>query len=485
MNNEKDSASNSGTLPSATVSVHGMGKQLGASGTIINRGMISGEEYNIRLTGKFALRQYEIMRRSESSVEGALEVIKQPILNVERRIDPASDDEGDKYAARFIQREFFDGNIDFQQLAEEALTFLDFGHCVMEIELHLTEFEGKTRVGIKSIEFRKQISIEKWETEDSKPGITQQLSVAKDGKTTISIPRQKLIYWVNKKEGDNHLGVSLLRYAFKDWDFKDKVGIIHMIALEKGGVPTPILGMPEGKEGSPELALAIESLRQYRSNEQAYIIKPFGWELTSFDMTGQSLKEFLPTEQYCDRQIFMSVLAGFLALGASDASGSRSVGEVQYKPYIQKISTINKRFETPLQALIKLVCSFNFSEMPNGPPKLKSGRFSDDDISALAKAVKDLKDAGFITPGYEDEKHIRKTLHMPDAPEELEEMYQLKHEQSIEMIKNPPQAVPPDSNPNAPQPKSVEKSNPAKTKASIIRDAQNVQRRLIDVIVRG
>jgi phage gp29-like protein len=485
MNTEKVEAANSSAA--ASITTGGLGKMIGASGTAIMKGVVVGEEYNQRLTGKFAIRQYEVMRRSEASVEAALEVIKQPILNVERRIDAASDATNDDYAARFISRELFDRNIDFYQMMEEALTFLDFGHSVMEFELELTEFEGKTRVGIASIEFRKQISIESWETEDGKPGIQQQLvTPGPDGKLKVSIPRIKILHWVNKKEGENHLGVSMLRYTFKDWDFKDKTGILHMIALEKGGVPTPILGIPDGAAGSKELELAIDSLKEYRSNERGYIIKPNGWDLSSLDMTGQSLKEFIPTLQYFDRQIYISVLAGFLALGSSTGSGSRAVGEIQYKPYIQKLSTINRRFEAPIQHFINFLCDRNFSDLPNGYPKLKSGRFSDEDVANLANAIKNLKDAGFLNPTFEDEKHLRKTLHMPDAPDDLKEVYDLKQQQAIDIIKNPPAIDPNLPDPNAPKPDKNQPPKPGdKTKASrTIANAEHVQRQLIDVIIR-
>jgi phage gp29-like protein len=492
MNDQKvEAAKSSGTVPSSTVSTSpkGLGKQLGGSGTNVMGGIVTGDEYNQRLVGKFAIRQYEIMRRSEPSCEAALEVIKQPLLNVERRIDSAKPgDEEEDYRARFFHRELFDRNIDFSQCSEEALTFLDFGHAVMEFELELTEFEGKTRIGIKSLEFRKQISIDKWETKDKQPGITQTLSTPKKGQeSTVSIPEVKLLRWVNKKEGENFTGVSLLRYCFKDWDFKDKLGILHAMGLEKMGVPTPVLGVPEGKENSQEVTDAISSLTSYRSNENAYILKPAGWELDKFDMSGQSISEFLPALQYYDRQIFMSVLAGFLALGANHGSGSRAVGEVQYKPYIQKLSTINKRFEAPFQGLIKLLYQFNFSETPNGYAQLKSGRFSDDDVAALANAISSLKNAGFLTPGIDDEKHLRKTLHMPDAPEGIDELYKLKFEQSKEVIKNPPPvpglgakpANPKDPGNMPPQPK------PKKTEASVLRQAERSQRQLIDIIVRG
>lgn len=465
------------TVPSATLSTKGMGKTIGATGTNITGGIITGEEYNRKLTGKFLIRQVEIMRRSEASIEGALEVIKQPILNVNRNIQPAGDSDEAEFRARYIKHELYDHNIDFHQLSEEAMTFLDFGHAVAEITLELTQFEGRYVVGIKEIGFRKQISIEKWETEDGKAGITQQLTVDPDGNgTKRSIPMVKLIVWTNKKEGDNHAGISMLRFAFKDWDMKDKLGIVHAVGLEKMAIPTPVISVPTNADETDKQN-ARNSIRQYRANEESFIEKPVGWELDKLDMTGQSMKEVLPALQYYDRQMFVSVLAAFLALGSSDGSGSRAVGEVQYKPYIQKVSTVNRRFVSPIQQLIKLLCDLSFTDNSEGYPTMETSRFEDDDISALANSIKSLGDAGFLTPDPDVEQHLRETMHLPDLPDELRQGYE-ERRKAAEAA-----AAAAQDSANAPKDKGDLPPEKKPTKASVIAEARASQRKLIDILV--
>lgn len=499
MEQPKIAAADTTTIPSSTVTTKGMGKTIGSSGTTITGGIISGEEYNRKLTGKFAIRQYEVMRRSESSVEGALEVIKQPILNVDHTLQPAiTDNDEAAFRARYMKRELFDRNIDFHQLTEEAMTFLDFGHAVAEFTLELTEFEGRTLIGIQEIGFRKQISIDRWETVDHKPGITQILNVTPQdgGSNTRSIPRQKLLIWTNKKEGDNDAGISLLRFAFKDWDMKDKLGIVHAVGLEKMAIPTPVISVPAGADETDK-ANARNSLRQYRANEEGYIEKPVGWELDKLDMTGQTMQQVLPALQYYDRQMFVSVLAAFQALGSTSGSGSRAVGDVQYKPYIQKVATINRRFVSPIQQFIKLLCDLNFTDNSDGYPELQTARFQDDDITALSSALASLSNAGMITPDPDLEQHLRETMHLPDLSDDLRADYEEKRQAAKEAAKrlaeNP-------IDPNAPVDPKDDKGNkdpkadPTKddlsnekdkkpTKASAIADAKVAQRRLIDVLV--
>ncbi len=480
-----DNSETSKTVSSTVPTTKGMGKTIGASGTTITGGIITGEEYNRLLVGKFAIRQYEIMRRSEPSVEAALELVKQPLLNIERRIEPASDSPEDK----FIERELFERNVDFHQMSEEAVTFLDMGFSVAEKTYQLTEYEGRTLVGIESIGFRKQISIEKWETEDKKLGITQQLLTdVADGKSRVSIVMPKLIVWTNKKEGDNYQGISLLRFAYKDWNMKDKLGIVNAIGLEKAAIPTPVIKEPQNSNPG-DSDLAVQSIQHYRSNEKSYIKLPFGWALEKFDLSGQTTKELLPTLQYHDRQIFISVLAAFMALGSSDSSGSRAVGDVQYKPYVQKVATINRRFQAPIQEqLIKQLCDLNFSDLPNGYPKLVSDRFEDDDISTLANAIKSLADAGLITGDVGTEEYLRKKLHMPELSDEAKEVYDLKSKAAKDALLNPKpdptQKPAPADDPNAdPTLKKDPKKTDAAKRSIALRKAHAARQGLIDVIV--
>lgn len=460
-------------------------KMIGDSGTDNIAGYINSEEYNTKLRDpKFALHIYDVMRKSEPSVEAALELIKQPIKNADRDVVAPADDPNADLKKAFFKREMYERNIDFDQLAEEGMTMLDFGHSLAEFALELVEFEGQMLWGIKDIEFRKQTSIERWELDGGKPGVVQVLNTSVDGKpTTRQIPWSKLLVWTYKREGKNYLGTSQLRYAYKDWDMKDKIGLLQMVGLEKGAVPSPILKVPPKADAEMERQ-AIASVQQYRSHHKGYIKVPVGWEVDKFDLSGQTLKEILPTLTYKDRQIFMTILAPFMALGASDASGSRAVGDVQYKPYIQKISSVNRRFQAPLNGLIKFISDLNWADNSKGYCTLSNGRFQDDDISQLANACKALSDAGMLTATFETEQHFRKQMHLPAVDKDVEEYYKLKHEQRM----NPPAPAPNPADPTNPEPSpKPAPKDPKKlpTKAAVLADAHRSQRQLIDVILHS
>jgi len=404
-------------MDNTTPTTKNLGKSIGASGTKIFKGIITQEEYNSTLTGSRALRTYDIMRRSDSTVRSMLLVCKLPIMSAIWDVEPADpEDENDIYVANFVKSELFKKNINWTNFLREGLSCLDFGYSVAEKTYELTQFEGKDRIGIKSLGYRKQTTIWSWEMEDGQPGITQLLL---DKKANIPLP--KLIIFTNDKEGDNHEGISILRYAYKNWDMKDKLDLINAIALEKQGVGIPILEVPDDADQS-DVDEAEESIRKMRANEEAYIKIPKGWSASMMDMKGNTTKEIIPTIHYHDRQIVRSVLAQFLELGSSDGSGSRSLSEDHSKLFIQSLEAVARQIQATVQEqLIKQLCDLNFSDLPNGYPKLNYSKIGDDNITLMSDALLKLAQAGMITADVETENYMRRMLNLPEVSEEQNE----------------------------------------------------------------
>ena len=467
----------------------GMGREIGKTGTTIFSGNITGEEYNPNLTGKQAIRNYEIMRRSDSTVHATLQVCKLPILSVRWKINPASDNEDDQRKARFIQRELFERNVMFTNFLREGLSSLDFGFAVAEKTYELTDFEGSPMIGIQKIGFRKQVSILKWETDDKKEGVTQLLATGE----SASIPAAKLIIFTNDKEGDNYEGISLLRYAYKHWHIKDKLDIINAVALEKTGVGVPILKKPANAD-TAELEAARDVMRNFRANEEAYIEIPIGWEVEMLDMKANTTKEIIPSIQYHDRQIMKSVLAQFLELGSSDASGSRAVSEDHSKLFLLSEEATARNIQNSIQEqLVKQLCDLNFSDMPNGYPKIVFDKIGNDNPKTAAESIEKFVTAGVLTAGAEVEEYIRELLHLPVMTNEAKEMYKIKHEATKNGLNDLDK--PADNKASKGKtsnkddlPEEKEKPDPSKNKkeieASALEDARKARARLISAVSR-
>lgn len=396
--------------------------ELGASGTIIQHGIITNSEYNKNLTGQRGIKIFEIMRRSDSTVRSALQIVKLPILSAVFDIEAAKNELADKvedddeFKARFVKRELMQRNINFKRHIKKALSQFDYGFSAFEIVLELTEFESKLMIGIQKLAPRKQSSIMSWETEDGEEGVTQMVN----GKT-YSIPRVKMIIYTHDQDDDDDpQGTSLLRYVYKDWDLKDKLTLVNAIALEKQGVGVPIVKEKEGANATPtDEAAAVEAVSNIRANEKSFMKIPNTMEVEMLDMKGSTTKEVLPTLNYHDGRIMAGVLARFMELGGASGTGAQALsGDLSSVFMKAEEAVADEIVSTLTEDLIKKLCDLNFSEMPNGYPKLTYGSISDDDVAGLATSLNSLVTAGVIVPDDDLEDNVRGRLHLPAAARE-------------------------------------------------------------------
>jgi hypothetical protein len=177
----------------------------------------------------------------------------------------------------------------------------------------------------KSSAFRKQNTIWKWEQSKSdQPGITQLVG---DG-SQYDIPREKLVIFTNDKEGDNYEGVSLLRYAYMDWDMLDKLKVSEAIKLDRFSVGVPKGFAKDGQTPSTaDLTAAEEILRNMRTNEEAFLLMPSTMDVEMLDMKSGSTEDIIPFLNYLDRRISQSILAGFMELGGQSGTGAQSLSK--------------------------------------------------------------------------------------------------------------------------------------------------------------
>jgi|SRR5665213_119215 len=398
---------------------------IGKSGTYFFKGYITAEEYSIDLQGKYALQVYDVMRKSDATVHAALSIIKQPILGADWDFDPASKDEVDIEVCDRMKRELMGRKIIFHDLLREVLTFLDFGHFVAEEVFENTEDENGPYIGFAKIASRKQRSILKWSQDDDTPGITQILPSG----GSVNIPRQKLLYVVNEQEGENYLGVSLLRYIYKPWKIKDSLEIMNAISLEKMG-----LGIPYIKKNvnglttdETELEDARDMLRQQRANEEAYFEYPDSIEIGFTDMKGSTTKEIIPTIEYQDHQILLSVLAQFLLLGSNDSAGSKAVSADHSSMFVKSIQAVVQIVKDAItRDVVQRWVDLNYSNLENGYPQLKCTGIDDEDMISVSTAIAAVFTAGAMQPSAEVENLLRKLFDIPEMTDEEVEAYDEK-----------------------------------------------------------
>lgn len=383
-------------------------QELGESGTRIFYGIISGEEYNYELTGQQGLAEYDKMRRSDASVKAALTAIKNPVKSVEWFVEPASSDASDVEIADFVTHNFMD-ILRFKTLLGEILTHLDFGYSVHEKVYDYQTVDGKDRIVLSKLAFRKQTTILRWEQNDHTPGITQ---LTPDGKL-ISIPLNKIVVFTNEQEGENYEGQSILRSAYKHWYYKDKMYQIDAVGHERQALGVVDIAYPTGA-ADKDIKQAESAARNLRANEEGFISHRDDWQIGFMDMKGGTLKDIEPSIDHHDRQISKSVLAQFLDLGAGrNASGSRAVGQTHADLFEQSIQSVAATIaDTINRYVIKDLVDLNFNVTDY--PKLRAGDISTDGIDTIAAVVSQFVAAGLLTPTEQDEAHVRKLINFPE-----------------------------------------------------------------------
>lgn len=469
--------------------------EIGKSGTIIQNGMITAEEYNRVLTYKQAIMKYDIMRRSDSGIRSTLQVCKLPILSTTWTFTPAMQPDGtispaDQEIADFCNREFFKRNINFHDFLRQALTMFDFGFSIFEKVYEPTEFNGKTRIGIKKIASRKQVTIYAWTQSDGQPGITQ-----KTINESFDIPAQKIIIFTHDKEGDNYEGISLLRYVYKDWDIKDKLTLVEAIALEKMAVGVPVIkqdpAAPTAVPNPNDIQDAELALKSFRANDQGYLKTPPGMLIEMLDMKASTTKDVLPYLNYLDSRISKSVLAGFMEIGGSSGSGAKALAQDLTSLFMKSEEAVaNVIKATIMEQMVHELCDMNFSDLPNGYPELNYGTIGDEDLTVFSTAINQLMTAGALTPDLELEDRIREITGLPAMSEDAKTNFTTNQDLKKKALEAPAvdpnmpnnnKTVPNKAAPADPNKGEGKDTSKDKTKAAL--DAtRTAQRKIIEVI---
>lgn len=132
----------------------------------------------------------------------------------------------------------------------------------------------------------------------------------------IVIPVNRLVAYINDKEGGNWHGASLLRPAYKHWLIKDRLLRVQAVTIERNGLGVPLY---TGADGEEDLARGLEMATGWRSGENSGAAIPFGAMMQLLGVSG-TLPDANPAIRYHDEQIARAVLAHFLNLGTQTGS---------------------------------------------------------------------------------------------------------------------------------------------------------------------
>lgn len=393
-------------------------KESGTTGTSITQGQISGEEFNPKLTRINRLKIYEEMRRSDATVRSALTAMKMPIRQAQFNADQVSEDAADEEVANVVEKCLFEF-VDWPKFISECLTYLDFGFSLFEMGFEPRDIDGKHYIALTKLAYRKQTSIHAWETQGHEPGVTQ----VADGKF-YDIPEYKLVRFTNDQEGDNYEGVSVLRAAYRNWYFKDKLEKIDAMGHERQGLGVLDVVYPASATKTEKEKMA-RAARALRANSQSYIMRPEGWTVAFMDMKAKSMKDIAPSIAYHDRQISKNMQLQFIEIGSQGSSGTRNVSEDQGKMFELSVQAVAEYIADVItHRVIQTIVDLNFTNRQ--APKLSVEKIGDDNIPVISEAFAKFVTAGVLHPTPADENRVRKMIGVAHVDEkDLAPLYDL------------------------------------------------------------
>lgn len=379
------------------------GREIGSTSNIVVGGFINTSEYNMNLKGAKRVQTYDEMRFGDATVKSALLAVMLPILSARWRIDSVSEKRADQQVADFVTWNIFENMTrSWREILNEILLFTVYGNMPFEL---VWEFQND-QICLHKMSSRWPDTIQKWELSNGEDGVIQQTTQG-----TFEIPMDKMVIFVNQREGDNWEGVSILRSAYKHWYMKDKLYLIDAVATERQGLGIP-MARREGLANDGDNDEVERILRNIRANEEAFVISPKGWIFEFMDMKAGTTRNPTPMIQHHNRQILVNVLAQFIDLGSSNV-GSFALSSDQSKLFIQSLESIaNYITETMNKYVIKKLVDYNFDV--EAYPKLMFDKIGTVDINNWSTALQRLMQIKVITPDSTLEEYARDIMDLPD-----------------------------------------------------------------------
>lgn len=392
---------------------------------------VADDEENPDLAFPQSVSVFKRMRREETQLQTVLKAVKLPILRSSWRL---AVDGVDPEVAEFVS-ENLGVPIENQPLKQRArsrnrfiwgehlrlaLTSLDFGFAFFE-QVYEVRDDGKA--WLRKLGYRPHATIQSINVAPDGGLVSIEQGMAGGQHARIGVDR--LVAYVNEREGANWAGNSILRPSYKYWLLKDRLLRVQAMTVERNGLGVPVYeGMPRNealfdqaeivRREEADLASGRKLAQGLRAGETAGASIPNGAKLTLTGVTGQLPDAEAPIRYY-DEQMAKSALAHFLTLGTQ--TGSWALGTTFADFFTMSLQTVAKSIaETATAHIIEDLVDLNFGESVPAPQLVF------DEIGSqtppTAQALQSLIQTGVIRPDDDLESFMRDRFGLPAADKE-------------------------------------------------------------------
>ncbi len=389
--------------------------EIGYTGNKIFSGLPM-DEYNPDLAFPESTAVYDQMRRSDGQVAAVLSAIKLPIRSSKWYVEPQEDAKNKQLAKQVA--DFVEGNLlhgmrySFDDHLREALLMLDFGFSVFEKVYRFDTWNGRPVIMLDKYAPRVAQSVWRF-PQDEKTGdivAVEQLNYYTG--ELYSMPLGKCRIYTFNREGDNPVGISALRAAYKHWYYKDSLYKIMAVGTEKSLIGTPYAKMPQGASDEDRTKV-LNVITAIRAAEEAGFTIPAEVELAVLEGTRNAMDP-MPLLEHHDTLIARSVLGQFLNLGtmSSASGGSYALGQTQVSLFIQGLEAIANYIQEEIQTDIEQLVEWNFgADAPM--PQLRHGLITIESVAEQMTAIAALGAGHLVNPDESLENHLRNMMGLP------------------------------------------------------------------------
>lgn len=241
------------------------------------------------------------------------------------------------------------------------------------------------------------------------------------------LPADKFVVYSFMKRYENVFGTARTRALYDWWWIKQVTRRALGVFIEKFGHPTAVGKYPLNMQADNRTAL-LTALRQIKI--ASAITMPDGCTVDFLEASKQGAEAFLQTIEKCDQQMVKVIMGQTMSSGTSSAQaggkdlgsgmsaagghGSGAAGQqmdvlTMYLDYIGRHVA-----EGPMATLVKEMVDYNWSGVVNYPT-FKFKPLNEEDLSGSVGSFVSAATGGLVTPGPEDEEHIREILGFPSA----------------------------------------------------------------------
>lgn len=371
------------------------------------------DEETPELRWPMSVSVFDRMRRTDAQIASVLRAVTLPVQRTRWRVDPAgARDEVAEQIAQDLGLPLMGeaGDIEpkgrtrdrfsWPQHLEWALLMLPFGFSFFEQSVRI---DDAGRVRLRKLGPRLPRTITSINVADDGGLVSIEQAV---GAGHATIPVDRLVAYVHKREGGNWFGSSILRPCYKFWVLKDRLLRVQAQTIQRNGMGIPLY---QGAPGEESLAAGLAMAKAWRTGDESGAAVPDGADLLLRGVEGE-LPDAGPVIRYYDEQIARAVLAHFLNLGTE--TGSWALGSTFADFFTLSLQSVADQIaDVATQHIVEDLVDWNWGGDEPSP------RIIHDEIGSknetLVTAIKMLVDAGVIIPDRVTEEFVRQMIGLP------------------------------------------------------------------------